>query len=113
MPDACELCPITKNCNIKFPETYWGTEAKFAEECVFFTCSDGLLAARNAVIQKNTEVIQLDGNIAYRFGTVDKPTHRCEPARFCTGEGVIYTRRDGIVEPTGQIVRSLQLYPRS
>lgn len=109
--DVCGACH-NKGCAIKDPiVAKWDLSATTWVECAFFSCSDGLKAARDA---RNSgwyeEVLLADGTQipAVRFGTPEKETADYSPHRCCTEAGIILGETPEGYKPTGQT-----LYTRS
>lgn len=98
---VCEQCPLDDPCRIRVPKrTYGELPLLVTHRCAYYTCPEGLTAAREALQRGDGETITVDGidMIAYIFGSPSKPTddETAEVHRYVTIDGrIMATSPDG------------------
>lgn len=109
----CEQCELEITCRIKIPLNWRGKPALGPTRCAYYTCPDGLEAARQALVQREPESIYIEEVIqAYPFGTAYKPTDELQAAirRWVSPppDGRIWASLpNGTITFTGQTIDSL------
>lgn len=98
---ACETCPLLDSCRIRVPKrTYGGFSPLIGHGCAFYTCPDGVKAARRALASGDAQTILVDDEpmTVYIFGSPSKPTDDpdAEVHRYVSPPGEIWaTSPDG------------------
>lgn len=110
MSEICKDCRNSKKCEIRDPLFAKSQIAPSDwRDCAYFSCPDGLNAAKVALTDAVRSGRFKTCNLANRgnievvvFGTRDKPTEKFYPRRVADRRGVIYGETSAGFKRTGQ-----------